>query len=194
MKKINFILFFLLSFGILKSQEFNKTGSYSELTSDYLPEGYSVLTSVKGDLNRDAFQDLIIVFKSNNETDTSNTVENPILRPLVIYTGSQSGTYTLAATNNKTVLCLECGGLFGDPFQGIVIYKGLFRVEHLAGSNFRWTRNLTFKISRSDGKWYLNNDDSKSYHTSKPNDIESINKTTKDFGIVPFEDFDIYKE
>jgi hypothetical protein len=36
------------------------------------------------------------------------------------------------------VLCRQCGGVFGDPFESLDINRGVLVLNHYAGSNWRW--------------------------------------------------------
>ncbi len=156
----------------------------------YTPEGYAILDSSFGDLNRDEYKDLLIVFNRVDESDISDVIDNPADRPLLIYTGNEDGILNLAARSDKVVLCVDCGGVWGDPYEGMVIKKGYFTLEHYGGSNWRWTRYITFKYSEEDAKWYLHKDGGDSYHSGDPENVETILKTVKDFGIVEFEKFE----
>ena len=82
----------------------------------------------------------------------------------------------------------------GDPFMGIKIKNGYFSVEHYGGSSWRWTRIITYKYSKQDKEWFLHKDGSESFHASEPQKVETKIKTTKDFGQIKFEEFDIYDD
>jgi hypothetical protein len=160
----------------------------------FIPKGYSVLNSTLGNLNLDEYDDMILVLKKDGEDTTSNVIEHPEKRPLLILIGQSGNVFKMVSKSNNVVYCEDCGGMMGDPFSGITIKNGYFSAEHYGGSNWRWTRIITFKYSASDKKWYLHKDGTDSFHTSDPDKMETKILTTKDFGKVLFEDFDIYKE
>jgi hypothetical protein len=160
----------------------------------FVPTNYSVLDTVSGDLNLDKINDYILVLKKNGEDTLSNVIDNPERRPLLILLSDKNNKLKLAKRNDNTVYCIDCGGIMGDPFMGITIKNGYFSVEHYGGSAWRWTRIVTYKYSKQDNEWFLHKDGSESYHTSEPEKVESNIRTTKDFGKVKFEEFDIYKE
>ena len=162
--------------------------------SGFIPEGYTALDTASGDLNLDQYPDMILVLKKNGEDTTSDVTEHPEKRPLLILTGQADNTYTLSARNDNTVYCIDCGGMLGDPFMDIVIKNGYFSIEHYGGSSWQWTRIITFKYSSADNHWYLYKDGGTSFHSSEPEKETTKVRTTKDFGKVPFEKFDIYKE
>lgn len=162
--------------------------------SSFIPDNYSILDSVRGDLNLDKIPDLIIVLKKNGEDSLSDVIDHPEKRPLMILIQDNNGKFKRAKRNDNTVYCVDCGGVMGDPYAGITIKDGYFSVEHYGGSSWRWTRVITYKYSKEVNDWFLHKDGSESFHASDPEKIESKIKTKKDFGKVKFDQFDIYKE
>ncbi len=120
--------------------------------------------------------------------------EHPEKRPLYILIGQSDQSYKLTAKNNNVVYCVDCGGMMGDPFMGITIKNGYFSIEHYGGSAWRWTKIVTFKYSKTKKKWFLHKDGGDSFHTSQPEKVETKVKTVKDFGVIQFEKYDIYKD
>ena len=151
-----------------------------------IPKGYSVLSFTKGDLNFDEFQDAILILKHKDED------REDYKRPLYILIGDSKGKFKVVAENNNSVLGYSDGGIYGDPFTGVTIKKGYFSIEHYGGSNWRWTRIVTFKYDKKKKDWFLYKDGGESYHISKPQKITTDIATTKDFGIVPFSKFNIF--
>jgi hypothetical protein len=160
---------------------------------DFIPDNFSILDSMSGNLNLDNYPDLIVVLKENNEDTMYSNVDHPIKRPLLIIVGQNNETYKLAAQNFNTVYCNTCGGMMGDPYVGIKITDGFFSVEHYGGSAWRWERNITYKYSELENEWYLFADVIKSFHALNPEKIDSVIKTSNDFGKISFKEFDIYE-
>ena len=159
-----------------------------------LPAGYTVLDAAQGDLNRDALPDWLVVLHRPNEAKTSDVIDHPTKRPLLVFVGGAGGTYTLAARSDNAVYCVDCGGMMGDPFTDLVIKKGYFTVEHYGGSAQRWTRLVTFKYDPAARIWLLHRDSHEHFHALDPEHGTITATTTKDFGRVPLAKFDIYKE
>lgn len=168
--------------------------SYAEQLEQFIPKGYSILDTASGNLNLDTYPDMILVLKKDNEEQTSDVIDHPEKRPLLVLTGDASGTLKQAARSDNTVYCVDCGGVFGDPYDGIVIKNGYFSVQHYGGSNWRWTRIITYKYNKSDRQWYLHKDGGESFHTSEPENVTEKIRTTKDFGKVKLGEFDIFEE
>lgn len=162
--------------------------------ASFIPEGYTALDTTSGDLNLDQYPDMVLVLKKNGEENTSDVTEHPEKRPLLILLGQSDQSYKLASKSDNAVYCIDCGGMMGDPFMGVVIKKGYFSVEHYGGSSWRWTRIITFKYSPADEYWYLHKDGSESFNAGEPEKVTTTISTTKDFGKVKWDEFDIYKE
>ena len=159
-----------------------------------LPVGYVVLDAARGALNRDATPDWLVVLNKPDEAKTSDVVDHPTKRPLLVFVGGAGGTYTLAARSDNAVYCVDCGGMMGDPFTGLAIKNGYFTVEHYGGSAQRWTRYVTFKYEPATRTWLLHRDGSERFHALDPEHSTTTATTAKNFGRVPLAKFDIYKE
>ncbi|RZK57010.1 MAG: hypothetical protein EOO59_09390 [Hymenobacter sp.] len=159
-----------------------------------LPAGYAVLEATPGDLNRDALPDWAVVLHKPTEKQTSDVVDHPTKRPLLLFVGGAGGTYTLAARSDNAVYCVDCGGMMGDPFQRLVIKNGYVTVEHYGGSAQRWTRFVTFKYDPTARTWLLHRDGGESFHATDPEHSTATTATSKNFGRVTFAKFDIYQE
>lgn len=187
---------------IKKHQTFNDSiDSLDQDLKAFVPKGYSVISIESGDLNLDEYTDAILVLRKTSEESTSNYAENkPDKRPMLLLIGQKEGTYKLAYKNNNAVYCIDCGGLFGDPFTGITIKKGCFSIEHGVSGGHHWEHVTTFKYNKSKNNWFLYKDH---YINYKFNDSADENaealvvdyeklKTVKDFGEISFEKFNIY--
>jgi hypothetical protein len=151
-----------------------------------LPAGYKILDTKTGDVNLDGRQDVLVVLERTNLKDYDLEAK----RPLLILTRAKDGVLKLVARNDNVALCKACGGVFGDPYQGIAIKNGFFSVEHYGGSAWRWTDIITFRYVPKSQRWYLWKYGGDSFHVSEPNKVKTRIKTQKDFGLISFEKFD----
>lgn len=180
-----------IKFPLTKSRNSNLT---EVSLAKFIPEGYTILDSATGDLNLDKYPDKLLVLKINGEDSMANDVDHTVKRPLLILIGQANKSFTLAARNDNVVYCVNCGGMMGDPYMQIAIKKGYFSIEHYGGSAWRWTRIITFKYSTGEKYWYLHKDGGVNYHTSDPDKVETNIKTSKEFGKIAFDKFDIYSD
>ncbi|MDD3878157.1 MAG: hypothetical protein PHT69_16175 [Bacteroidales bacterium] len=160
----------------------------------FIPEHHFVLDTAIGDLNLDNIPDVILVLKNDKETRLSDMDGLSEKRPLLILIRDSNNELHLAGRNDNTVYCLGCGGLWGDPYMDIAVKNGYFSVEHYGGSAWRWTRIITYKYSKEENAWFLHKDGSEEFYINEPEKVISNIKTSKDFGKVKFEDFDINME
>ncbi|GEL11721.1 hypothetical protein FGL01_24600 [Flavobacterium glycines] len=190
----------------ISAQDFNKdviTLSNKNQILKFVPKGYEILGTVRGNLNYDNYDDYILVLKKNNEAILSNFNEDkPEKRPLLILIGNSNNKLELRARNDNSVLCVDCSGaIHGDSFEGVKIKNGYFSVEHYTvGGNDKWSKIITFKYDNLKENWFLHRVGTEYFKLNPDNnpDAEAVVKagetilTKKDFGIVPFEKFDIY--
>ena len=180
MLKLTFIIFFNFFCNLLVSGQKKS----SDLNS-FIPAGYSILDSASGNLNKDAYIDLILILKDKCDCTT---------RPLILLAGTKNGAYSLIARNDSVVLCKDCGGIFGDPYEGIKIKKGFFSIEHYGGSSWRWSRIITFKYNAKVPGFFLHKDAGVSYHnTEDPIITTKVIRNKQDFGTLNFSKFSYSK-
>jgi hypothetical protein len=169
----------------------------------FIPAGYSAIHLSSGDANLDGLTDKILVLRKNTEEITSNYGEDkPDKRPLLLLLGQADETYRLAIRNDNAAYCIDCGGAFGDPFTGTTIKNGFFSIEHGIAGGLHWEHVITFKYDKTKNKWFLYKDHFISYklNDSDNPDAEALVKetdqlkTVKDFGMVSFDTFNIYKD
>lgn len=63
-------------------------------------------------------------------------------------------------------MCRGCGGMYGDPWNGMSIGKGVLTVTHYGGSAWRWTdqqkfrfqNNAMYLIGSTDDHFWINPD------------------------------------
>lgn len=148
----------------------------------FVEKNTTVLAVERGDLNRDGREDAVLVLEPQDP-------EQP--RPLLLLTRDANGALALAKRSDKAVYCRNCGGIMGDPFQGVTVEKGRFTIEHYGGSSWRWSFNLTFAWSRRDRSWQLVRVESTSFHASDPDSEETtVHTPPKNFGLIDVTEFD----
>lgn len=159
----------------------------------FIPENYLLLDSLSSDLNQDGLKDYLLILKNKGEVALSNVVEHPEKRPLLILIQNKSNQLELKSKNENVVYCVDCGGMMGDPYVTMVYKDGYFSIEHYGGSTWRWTRIITFKYNKTKDDWFLHKDSSESFRVDDTEKVQTNIKTTKDFGVVRFNEFDIYR-
>jgi hypothetical protein len=156
----------------------------------FIEQGTKAIALERGDLNGDGREDIILVLEKENSARDEN--DFPVnQRPLLILLRDAGGKLTLAKRNERIIMCSHCGGVFGDPFEGVIAGRNTFSVEHYGGSNWRWKYSYKFNYSRIDKTWQLVRVQELEYHTSNPNTGKTkIYTPPKDFGKIDIADFD----
>lgn len=169
----------------------------------FVPAGYRILDTVRGNLNNDVYDDYIMVLKKNNELELSKTANIKILkRPLLILVGNSENNLVLKGRNDNSVLCITCSGVIHkDSYENVIIKNGYFFIEHhTIGSNDKWSRIITFKYNSLKDSWFLDREAMEFFGRNRDKNGEAIIKTSetiltkKDFGTVLFENYNIYKK
>lgn len=156
----------------------------------FVEPGTKAIALEKSDLNGDGREDFILVLEKENPA--KNADDFPVnQRPLLILLRGADGKLTSAKRNERVLMCSECGGVFGDPFDGVIAGRNTFSVEHYGGSNWRWKYSYKFNYSRIDQTWQLVRVEERHYHTSNPNKVDSkIYTPPRHFGKIDIADFD----
>jgi hypothetical protein len=184
------IFFFSFPFGEISfagQRPLGDTIRLPQKIAKFIPTGFALIDTLVGDLNLDNYRDIILVLKTIGEDTTLDAPDYK--RPLVLLVGHADKTFTLAARNDNVVYCYQCGGVFGDPYNGVEIKKGLFTVHHFGGSNDRWSNDITFKYSPAEKTWYLYKIVDKGWNVFHLDKVKKIVQTKKDFGVVSFEKY-----
>lgn len=150
-----------------------------------LPAGQTLLAWEAADLNRDGRPDAIMV----SEAKAASEDDGP--RLLQVLLRQPDGKLKAVVRSTRAVMCRQCGGIFGDPFEGVQTQAGGFTLLHYGGSNWRWRADFRFAWSRRDQTWQLVAVDSLSYHTSDPDQQKQQHaRPPRDFGLINLADFD----
>lgn len=152
--KISLLLVFCIFSVQLSAKEtttftFPKSIANEEALIPSLSNVYEIVVSTNGDLNKDDLMDLVVVVADKSE---NADFDAPVY--LGIYFKNSNGSYDLNVVSTTAVLCLQCGGAFGNPFSGIDITpKGILQIHHYGGSSSRWAYLDKYRFQ--NGAFYL---------------------------------------
>lgn len=156
----------------------------------FVEAGTKAIAVEAADLNGDGRGDFVLVLERENPAKDAD--DFPVnQRPLLILVRGADGKLSAAKRNERVVMCSRCGGVFGDPFEGVVAKRNTFTVMFYGGSNWRWSYSYQFNYSRLDRTWQLVRAEEHSYHTSDPDKMKtSVFIPPRDYGKVDIADFD----
>jgi hypothetical protein len=156
----------------------------------FVERGTKAIALEAADLNGDGREDFILVLEK--EDPARDEDDFPIAqRPLLILLRGEDGRLTAAKRNERLVMCSRCGGVFGDPFEGVEAGRNTFTVHHYGGSNWRWKYSYKFNYSRLDRTWQLVRTEETHFHTSDPDKMKTrVFTPPKDYGKIDLADFD----
>ncbi|HAK45585.1 MAG TPA: hypothetical protein DCO79_06660 [Spirochaeta sp.] len=113
----------------------------------YIPDGWSVLSSVEADFNNDALIDIAAILEKSEDEDSLYP------RTLIILFQNSMNSYTLSAATDTAVMRANEGGIWGDPFESLTVSGSDIVVEFYGGSNWRWYNKYNFTYR--DNLWRL---------------------------------------
>jgi hypothetical protein len=156
----------------------------------FVEAGTKAIAVEAADLNGDGRGDFVLVLE--REKPAKDKDDFPInQRPLLILVRGADGKLSAAKRNERIVMCSQCGGVFGDPFEGVEVGRNTFTVNFYGGSNWRWKYAYKFNYSRVDKTWQLVRTEEISYHTSDPDKMKtSVFTPPRHYGKIDIADFD----
>jgi hypothetical protein len=142
------------------------------------------------DLNGDGAMDYILVL-TNTKVEEGQEHNDESKRPLLVIARDAKGKLGVAARNDLVAFCAGCGGVFGDPFEGVEAGKNTFTISNYGGSRYRWAYSYQFNYSRRDKAWQLVKVTETSMDTANP-DTEKTTVLTppRHYGKIDLKDFD----
>jgi hypothetical protein len=150
----------------------------------FIPTGYTILGRAAAVIDGDGYTDWVVALRNPYEKMNGDTT-----RPLLLLKGNGRGGYHLLARNDSVVLCYNCGGVHGDPFERVTAGKGRFSIRHFGGSGWRWTRVITFRYDSKKKQLLLASDGGRSWHGDGPKAGTRLTNRPEDFGRVTFSQF-----
>lgn len=103
-----------------------------------------VLDKAVGDLNGDGVEDWAVVIEGPPEEGREEEELRAESRTLVILLGKEEGGFALGQSNERLIRRSDEGGVYGDPYAGIVIEDGELCYSTYGGSSLRWSEENVF--------------------------------------------------
>lgn len=145
----------LLSFTlIIQSYKYPVLPTSGPKIETFVPKGWHILEKVEGDLNKDNLPDIAAVIEADKPVKNLKETDNDQQPRILFATFKQTdGSYKLSIQSNESILLSNEGGVFGDPWAGLVIERGTLLVQFYGGSSDRWGYDYRWRFQNED--WFL---------------------------------------
>lgn len=154
----------------------------------FVERGTRPIEVERADLNGDGLTDYLLVLENLQGKDEEDVERERILLIIVRKPG---GALEVAGRSDSAVRDDQCGGTFGDCFQGVSAKRRMFVISEFGGSGWRWSRESTFKFSSRDQTWQLVRVVEQSFSVSDPSKVErNVYVPPRDFGKIDISEFD----
>jgi hypothetical protein len=110
-------------------------------------------------------------------------------RGLLLLLGDATGALQEAMYSPDAILCFKCGGMMGDPLQGMRVGRGEFTLRFEGGSRELWSSEFRFAYVRDRETWRLAGIVHGGFDRADGKGAER-RLTAAEFGDVPLESFD----
>jgi hypothetical protein len=182
MKKILFIIIVSIAQGANAQEKMLPVEA-----KPFVAKGYEMMDYISGDLNGDKKPDGILILKVLGE-DTASMED--IVRPFIILTRQANGKLKQEKRNDNLVLCRQCGGVFGDPYDNTSITPNGFSIDFYGGSSWRWGSTYRFAWKPAKKNWYLVYEKQTSFQSGDPeNTTKEVEIEETELGDMTFEDY-----
>jgi hypothetical protein len=183
------MIVFLLasSLVLLLGQSLWETQILPKDVQTFVLQGTRPIEIERADLDGDGRVDFLLVVERVAITSDTETQRD---RTLLVLLKQPDGTLRLAGRSEGAVPEPDCGGPFGDCFQGVEVGRRHFTINTYGGSSWRTNASATFAYVPAKHGWYLQNATISTFHVSDPGDVSKrIYRWPRDFGRIALEDF-----
>ncbi len=117
--------------------------------SAFLPAGASLRLAARGDMDGDGDQDAVVVLDAGD----GEAARRP--RTLLLLRRDADGRLQRMIESPRAIACLRCGGMAGDPLQGVRIEPGALTLRFEGGSRELWSSEFRFTPASGGDEWRL---------------------------------------
>jgi hypothetical protein len=151
--------------------------------SAFLPPGTSLQLAERGDIDGDGDQDAVIVLEAGD----GDAARQP--RTLLLLRRDADGRLQRAIESPRAISCRRCGGMIGDPLQGIRIAPGALTLRFEGGSRELWSSEFRF-MPVPGGEWRLTDVTHRGFDRAEGGKSAERTLSAKEFGEISLASFD----
>ncbi len=123
----------------------------AKTTSSFFPENYFILDSAVDSSN--SFGEHWIAFVLAPEIEKAELNEDELPNRLLLIIKKTNDTFQLVDSSSQIILCKNCGGVFGDPYNEMQLSNRKLSISNVGGSAWRWTQEYDFAFQNNE--WQL---------------------------------------
>lgn len=111
-----------------------------------IPKYYSIVQSVKGDLDNDTIEELAVAYNTLKqlEEDGGNSP-----RELILYK-KKNNIWIPWKKSTQALFGSDEGGIMGDPFEEMSIEKNVLFIRQSGGSSWKWGHTDKYRFQNND--------------------------------------------
>lgn len=160
-------LLFVVSYG--QNFSYPTIVKSGRIISDFVPNGWKILDSVKDDLNKDYIDDAVIILQHKDSVTIVNadgdaTLTQPRIL-LILFKNTGLNKFELIEQSNTFILRHD-NPVMDDPYQALAIKKGVLEISFNIFYNIGswYVTNSTYKFRYQQGQFVLIGADNSSFH------------------------------
>lgn len=112
-----------------------------------VPKNYTAIDSVRGDLDLDGKDELVVAY--NTRASNGDRQNENIPRELRIFK-KQGAAWQVWKVSSQVLLGSNEGGMMGDPFGELKIEKGTLLISHNGGSSWKWANTDQYRYQNNE--------------------------------------------
>jgi hypothetical protein len=158
-------IIFLLIFGFAFGQDFSypSINNQGKDLNSFIPNGWTLLDSTQGDLNKDNHKDLVFIIQHKdsvtiikNYFDYNDTVLTQPRILIILFYNQTTNQFQLVEQNNSFILNHDNPNM-EDPYQDISIDNGVLKIGfHIFMNMGSWRMSdNSYKFHYQDDKFFL---------------------------------------
>jgi len=124
-----------------------QTAPLPKFLSSFVEPGTRPIDFDSADLNGDGLVDFVVVLEKTRRDDVHDVERAE--RTLLVLVKTKEG-FKLAVRAVDAIQPDDCGGVFGDCFQGIEAAPRSIIINEYGGSSWRWSTKAVFRYSKRD--------------------------------------------
>jgi hypothetical protein len=156
---------FLLTFGIAFGQDFSypSFNNQGKDINSFIPNGWTLLDSTQGDLNKDNHNDLVLIIQHKdsvkiikNDFDHNETVLTQPRILIILFHNQTANQYQLVEQSNSFILNHDNPNM-EEPYQDISIFNDVLKIDFQIFMNMGgWgMSNNSYKFRYQDNQFVL---------------------------------------